>query len=276
MKIAHEVPLFMLEKSREFNTYDYALVHLFGKIKEYYQFFVDSLKQGREVIVDNSVFELDKAFDAKEFVTWLQTIANDAGTDAGLWYIIPDVLDDCTQTINNVTSFVKKFPNIPGRAIGVAQGDTFYNLLKCYGQVWEHVDKVAVSFNCRAYETWFECTQPSMAVLEQWVRGRQLFLEMLHHSGWLTESKPMHLLGCAVPQEFRYYTTEHPALSHFIDSLDTSNPIVHGMLGIRYSNAGLNQKKSIKIAEMMDTEESKCDMEAVYHNIKMFRGINAL
>ena len=65
MLISHEVPISILQESRKFNDYDYALVHLFETEPEYYDYFVDSLKQGRKVILDNSIFELGTAFDSK-------------------------------------------------------------------------------------------------------------------------------------------------------------------------------------------------------------------
>lgn len=44
MLVSHEVPLSLLEKSRTFNDYDYALVHLFEIYPAYKQFYIDSLK----------------------------------------------------------------------------------------------------------------------------------------------------------------------------------------------------------------------------------------
>jgi hypothetical protein len=39
MKFSHEVPLCLLEDSLSFNDYDYALVHLLDKDKDYANFF---------------------------------------------------------------------------------------------------------------------------------------------------------------------------------------------------------------------------------------------
>ena len=57
IKTSHEVPLSMLEQSRAFNDYDYALVHLFEKYPKYYDFFKKSIEMGRDVLLDNSIFE---------------------------------------------------------------------------------------------------------------------------------------------------------------------------------------------------------------------------
>ena len=55
MKVAHEAPIGLLETVRNNTDYDYALVHLFEKYPEYYQFFEDSLDKNRTVILDNSL-----------------------------------------------------------------------------------------------------------------------------------------------------------------------------------------------------------------------------
>ncbi len=65
MLVSHETPVSFLETSRRYNDYDYALVHLFETNPEYYSFFKSSKTLGREVLLDNSIFELGEAFDTK-------------------------------------------------------------------------------------------------------------------------------------------------------------------------------------------------------------------
>ena len=43
MLVSHESPISILEESKEYNDYDYALVHLFETHPEYYEFFKNSL-----------------------------------------------------------------------------------------------------------------------------------------------------------------------------------------------------------------------------------------
>ncbi len=66
MLVSHESPISMLETSRKYNDYDYALVHLFETHPQYYNFFKVSLNLGREVLLDNSIFELGEAFDSEK------------------------------------------------------------------------------------------------------------------------------------------------------------------------------------------------------------------
>ena len=58
----------------------------------------------------------------------------------------------------------------------------------------------------------------------------------------ITDSHRIHLLGCALPQEFGYYC-DFP----FIESIDTSNPIIHGLEGVKYNKLGLLTKSETKI-----------------------------
>lgn len=280
MKISHECPLCLLEDSRRFNDYSYALIHLWDKYPEYYQFFVDELKRGREVIVDNSVFELGTAFNSYEFAKKIEKLFKDSGItdETKLTYIIPDVLDNGEETLANVMSFSSIYSSLPGKSMAVCQGKTLKELLDCYKWIHPYVSKIGISFNCKAYETWFNTNdivipQYKASLLNQWVHGRQFFIEMLYHSGWL--NIPIHLLGIALPDEYRYYTTEHPELGVAIDTADTSNPVVHGLLGIWYNlRNGLGEKRSEKLIEFFEIEREKANIHIVDYNIKAFRHIN--
>ena len=77
--------------------------------------------------------------------------------------------------------------------------------------------------------------------------------------------RSVHLLGCALPQEFGYYA-DFP----FIESIDTSNPIIHGLEGVKYKHFGLLTKSSTKI----DQIEKEIDTETLYninHNLSRFK-----
>ena len=82
MKIAHEAPLSIFDKVQEVTDYDYALVHMFEENKEYFNTFVRALENGREVILDNSIFELGEAFEPKKYAWWVDVLRP-------TYYIIP-------------------------------------------------------------------------------------------------------------------------------------------------------------------------------------------
>ena len=58
IKIAHESPKSIFTDVQQVTDYDYALVHLFEEDEQYLEQFKVALRKGREVILDNSIFEL--------------------------------------------------------------------------------------------------------------------------------------------------------------------------------------------------------------------------
>ena len=123
IKLSHECPISLFEESKIFNDYDYALVHLFEQLpeKEYYQFYRDAVKANRHVILDNSIFELGEAFDAKKFAFWVSRLEPTE-------YIIPDALEDCEKTIQNAKDwFDGPYHAVPStcKTIGVVQGKNY-------------------------------------------------------------------------------------------------------------------------------------------------------
>ena len=287
IKIAHEMPTSFLMNGwdMKYCDYSYALVHLFEDHEDYYNYFVACLKEGREVILDNSIFELNKAFDADVFVEWIKKLVADAGTGESLVYVIPDVLDDAAKTISNMKNFKKDYPDLPGKSMAVAQGKTFADITKCFAALRGEVDRVGISFNCEAYDKEYDKfgtidrNEDKYSQLLVWKKGRHMFMEHLYHLG-LLEGTAVHLLGAALPDEFGYYTKVRPEIGKSIVSIDTSNPVVHGLLGIRYDNTfGLKQKESIKLAEMIDMPIADVDLKAqkiMMYNLDAFRTINGL
>ena len=259
MKISHESPLCLLDRSRSYNDYDYALVHLFETEPTYYQFFKDSLAQGRTVLLDNSIFELGTAFDSDKFAHWIRELKPTE-------YIIPDVLEDTIGTMDNALDWKEKYSDLPGKTIGVVQGKSYEDIVQCYDYFDNviGVDKIAISFD---YSYYLEvCPHPNKWM--GYALGRVQTLTRLLQDGVINTEKPHHLLGCALPIEFMFYRKEFK----WLESLDTSNPIVHALLGIGYEPGGLDSKKSLKLIELLNTPEpTVANMHTIKHNILYFR-----
>lgn len=249
MLISHEVPLCMLEESRMFNDYDYALVHLFEKYEQYYNFFKQSLKQGRKVILDNSVFELETIFDSDIFA---ENIIKLQPTE----YIIPDSLENIQETITSFDNFLSKYKDIPGDKIGVVQGKTLYELQECYNYMNDKADKIGISFDYSCLLEGKEKTPYNFMV------GRIRLLKRLK----INKDKPHHLLGNFLPQEFIQYRDYD-----FIDTIDTSNPVVHAIKGIKYQHDGLDYKEKIKLVDLLETPYESIDKGILYYNLFQFR-----
>ena len=259
MKISHESPLCLLDRSRSYNDYDYSLVHLFETEPTYLQFFKDSLAQGRTVLLDNSIFELGTAFDSDRYAYWIDELKPTE-------YIIPDVLEDTLGTMDNALDWKEKYSNLPGKTIGVVQGKSYEDIVQCYDYLDNviGVDKIAISFD---YSYYLEvCPHPNKWM--GYALGRVQTLTRLLQDGVINTEKPHHLLGCALPIEFMFYRKEFK----WLESLDTSNPIVHALLGIGYEPGGLDAKKSLKLIELLNTPEpSVATMHTIKHNIQYFR-----
>jgi hypothetical protein len=74
-----------------------------------------------------------------------------------------------------------------------------------------------------------------------------------------------------VPQEFIYYK-DMP----FIETIDTSNPIMAGIEGIKYNVWGLDEKPKTRIDDVMEmsSEELNRKWSYIYNNIMDFKLIN--
>lgn len=215
MKIAHEAPTSIFAAVQRMTDYDYALVHLFEENRLYYRMFRDAVINGREVILDNSIFELGTAFDSDLYFKWIEELQP-------TYFIIPDVLEDTLGTLRSMDRWFSRYytsSNI--KSIGVIQGKTYDELVDCYKNVVPRVDKVAISFDYSYYNDSTEQLRP-INKYAAWMFGRQKFINSMLDDGIIDVNKPHHLLGCGLPQEFIAYKN-----FNWIDSVDTSNPIVH-------------------------------------------------
>lgn len=257
MLISHEVPKCLFEKSLDFNDYDYALVHLFDEDPEYLEFYKNSVKNGRHVLLDNSIFELGEAYDNDSFAKWVEELKPTE-------YIVPDALEDVAKTIDQMESWNRAYGKLPGKRIGVVQGKTPEEIADCYVYMDKHadVDKIAISFDYSLYEQIIPHENKYMS----WMLGRATMLANLLNSGIINTKKPHHLLGCGLPQEFALYHSYK-----WIESVDTSNPIVHGIKGIAYKQYGLQTKESIKLVDLLDVEINNEQLYDINHNINYFR-----
>ena len=263
VRIAHEAPISIFKHVQSLTDYDYALVHLFEENEAYYKLFVDALAEGREVILDNSIFELGAAFDIERYAYWIEKLKP-------TYYIIPDVLESSDGTISNFIGWMNTYDHLPGKTIGVVQGADYEEVVECYRFMVDKVDKIAISFDYSFFNTWAEESGVQHATkYHEWMVGRQNLLDKMLNDGVIDTNKPHHLLGCGVPQEFSEYRKYN-----FIDSIDTSNPVVSGIVGDRYNSThGLDNKSSIKLFRLINLKCTTEQRELINYNIDCFRRI---
>lgn len=265
LKIFHEAPNAIFKEVQKHTDGDYALVNLFEGNREYYNYFVEALEMGRTVILDNGVFELGTAWDAEQFVQWVHKLKP-------TYYIVPDVLEDADATIQSFFSFIKCYPVLPSKRIGVAQGKSYDDLVKCYKAIEPYCDKIAFSFDY----SWLVDVVPEIASWAtkpyRMLRGRQHMLSEMLKQGIINVNKPHHLLGVMLPQEMTYYAVmQSEGRMLWLDSVDTSNPVVHGLLGIVYGDGGLDSKESRKLYTLINDAVSPQQLNDILYNIDRFR-----
>lgn len=257
MKIAHEAPLSIFDNVQALTDYDYALVHLFEENSDYWCKFLEAKQRGREIILDNSIFELGTAWDGDRFAYWVERLQPD-------WYIVPDVLDSGQDTIDSFEAFIKKYPNLPGKRIAVAQGSTMIEWIDSYKYLSQHdkVDKIGISFNHPFYQD----VDYGNKYLNM-MAGRQGMLAFVLQNNIINTKKPHHILGCGLPQEYKAYSNFK---YDWIESCDTSNPVIHGLKNIRYEEHGLNNKEPVKLFTLINDDITKY-WPVIEYNIRRFR-----
>ncbi len=280
VKTYHEAPISIMQEVSNATYGDYALVHLLEQEPDYLKFFKE---KANHVILDNSVFELGTAFDPERFAYWVRELKPE-------FYIVPDVLEDAQGTVTSFFNFTRgPGRDLPGGRIGVVQGKNYEELVWCYSQIKDFCDKVAFSFDYSWYEKEFPVdSEPELyphsplqmcipTKWHSWACGRTALLQRMFNDRVLDFRKAHHLLGVGLPQEMQFYTAmqNDPMVGHLwscIESVDTSNPVVHGLKGIRYTCTGLEFKESQKLHELINADVDLFQREDIMHNIKVFGG----
>jgi hypothetical protein len=262
MLVSHETPISFLAQSRSYNDYDYALVHLFETHPEYYNFFKSSLLQGREVLLDNSIFELKESFNPEKYAEYVRELKP-------TYFIVPDVLEDATATMESYTSFRSKYMDLPGMWIGAIQGKAYDEIAECYAYMSAFADYIAISFDFSWYQQIgkSQSFDPQLQKLERMCDGRQKLIRMLIADGLWNHNKPHHLLGNSLPQEMLHYR-DLPS----IRSVDTSNPVIAGIHNIRYiKNYGMRLKPSVMLADLIDHEVTGEEADDILYNVAEYK-----
>jgi len=264
MLVSHETPISFLNHSRSYNDFDYALVHLFETHPEYYSFFKSSLLLGREVLLDNSIFELKEAFDPDRYAKYIEELKP-------TYFIVPDVLENAAATVDSYLRFREKYSHLPGMWIGAVQGKSYDQIVECYRMMSAFADYVAISFDFSWYQEigLSQSTDPNLRKLERMCDGRQKLIRMLIKDGIWNHKKPHHLLGCSLAKEFAAYK-DIPS----IRSCDTSNPVVAGIVGKTYiKGLGLREKPSVLLADLIDQELNEQQQHDIWYNVDEFKAI---
>jgi len=261
VKVSHEVPLQLLKDSKQFNDYDYCLPHLLDQYPEYEAYFRESKKQGRYIIMDNSLHELGKAYDTSRLLHWVFELEPNE-------FIVPDVWENSELSVRNAKSWsITELPKNTTK-VAVVQGKSYTDFSTSYQRYkWFGYKKIAFSYGA----SWFQETFPHPNLHIAKMMGRLKTITKLYNNKIIDNTDKVHLLGCNLPQEFLYYKD-----FSFIESIDTSNPVIHGLEKTRYTNGGLLHKSKQKIDKDFTQNITLKQKEDILYNVKMFKKINNL
>jgi len=261
IKVSHEVPRCLLEDSKQFNDYDYCLSHLLDEDEEYRKFFYKCKEEGRYIIMDNSLHELGYAYDDLRLIYWIKELKPNE-------FIIPDVWQDRDASVVNARKWSQiKLPKGVEK-VAVVQATTLHEAATCY-QTYKDLGykKIAFSYGASYYND--VCPHPNRDLGK--ALGRMYVIASLLKTNVISQNDKIHLLGCAVPQEFGWYKGYN-----CIESIDTSNPVMAALEDTRYNMWGLDLKPKANMNDYYFMLEEEVNWELLTDNLTKFRYINDL
>jgi hypothetical protein len=253
MKINHEVPLCLLEDSKKFNDYEFILPHLLDQDEDYTKYMVQAKKEGRYIIMDNSLHELGEAYSTDRLLYWINEIKPNE-------FIIPDVWMDSNKSVVNARKWAQITLPEGVTKVAVVQGESMTSAGVCY-QIYKDLGykKIAFSYGADYYADLVPHPDKNIAK----ALGRVYVLSSLYKRNIIQSTDRVHLLGTACPFEFSFYK-EMP----FIETIDTSNPIMATIDNIKYNHLGIHNKPTANINNSFYITD--IDYELLDWNIKMF------
>jgi len=260
-KINHEVPLCLLEDSKQFNDYEFILPHLLDQSEEYTQYMIQAKLEGRYIIMDNSLHELKDinngcAYGEDRLLHWINELKPQE-------FIIPDVWQDTTQSIVNARKWSTIELPEEVTKVAVVQAENLTGASVCY-QTYKDLGYKKIAFSYGAEYYLDHSSHPNKNLSK--ALGRVQVISKLFKNNIILKNDRVHLLGCQVPQEFIWYK-DMP----FIETIDTSNPIMAALDGIKYTVNGLTEKPKANMNDHLHITEDDIDFEILIHNVNIFK-----
>ena len=257
VKISHEVPMCLLEKSKYFNDYQYALVHLLEENDEYRKHFLSYRKEkGSYIILDNSLHELGEAYHDSGLLKWVEELRPDE-------FIVPDVWENRDASIVNAKKWSKIDLPEGVEKVAVVQATTLHEAATCY-QTYKDLGykKIAFSYGASYYND--IVTHPNKDLGK--ALGRISMVSTLLKIGVISQFDRIHLLGCASPFEFSLYKG-----FDCIESIDTSNPVMAGLEGTRYNPSLTIDKPKANMNNYFDISIENANVDLIEYNVNRFK-----
>jgi hypothetical protein len=229
--------------------------------EEYRNFFYESKKRGRYIVMDNSLHELGEAYNTERLMYWINEIKPNE-------FIVPDVWEDYTSSVRNAKLWSQVELPEGVMKVAVVQAKSSHEAMLCT-QTYKDLGykKIAYSYGASYYNE--VCPHPNKDFGK--AIGRFMVISSLYEQKILTKFDRVHLLGTSSPIEFGLYKN-----IECIESIDTSNPIMAGIERRVYDRMGLESKPKANMNDYQNERIGPTQLDSIYYNIKMFREINGL
>jgi hypothetical protein len=260
IKVSHELPLCLLDKSKELNDYDFCLPTYWFKSDEYKQYFLNAKTEGRFIIADNGLFEGD-SFTEQQLIDFVNELKPDV-------FVIPDVWNDAFQSYRNAKywqNVIKEQLPEETNLMAVIQCTSFDVGSSLYTEYLDlGIKHIAFNHSSLLYKQFFPHENLSVSKM----MGRILFINKLKINNIIDSTVHHHLLGCASFLEFKTYID---SAYSFIKTADTSNPIIFGLKEQEYTFNNCWYKPEEKIEVWFDKQITKKQYDCIINNVKVFK-----
>lgn len=285
-----ELPLCLMDKNNELNTYDFVLFHLYISNKEYREYFLNQRVEhpDRLMILDNSAYEFyvkGETLNLYDFYCAIVELKPDI-------YLLPDTLMNKQKTLEDTKSFHNEYGlNIVLKAgslpMAVLQGNTPEELIECLNEYRElGIKNIAVPFHNRFFfELGKEIDPFAKEAFDKWhgfrgitedtcyAMGRIKFLHDYSKQifGKRENIGHLHLLGSHDPFEKVIYNMWIPDLQGLPITMDTGYPVKCGIKGVQI---GMEvSKPDVIIDEFLEKELDESIKYRIEENVKIFRDL---
>ncbi len=262
-KITHEVPFSLLEWSQNKMDYQYCLPHLLDLYPEYKSFFSNYRKEPNSfIIMDNGLFE-GVSHTEMDLLEKINTLNPDI-------FIVPDKWNDAVEGYKNAKYWMNvlksKIPNTTQLMV-VLQGESLFEIQRLYRSC-EELGYTHFAFNHSsiAYQNQFFHPNP---IVNQSI-GRMSIISYLRRYENIKHHHYIHLLGASHINEMSLYNDPY---YEFINSIDTSLPVINAFEGIRLNLNDTYTKPTKKIEDYFNVDVNNEILELIENNIDFFKKI---
>jgi hypothetical protein len=204
--------------------------------------------------MDNSLHELGHAYDRSRLLYWINELKPNE-------FIVPDVWQETNASIVNAREWIQIQLPKEVTKVAVVQANNYTDAAVCY-QIYKDLGykKIAFSYGAEYYLN--HSNHPNKNIAK--ALGRVEVVSRMFGIGLIKSTDRVHLLGCQVPQEFSWYK-DMP----FIETIDTSNPIMATLDGMQYGHNGLTEKPKSNMNDNFYTTD--LDYNLLDWNLRMFK-----